>query len=139
MQQPESRPAGAFPIRLLTANLCTGTGKTGPLQAQLQDTNPGIEITTDNQAVVSEERPYRTSSRFPPCLNDFGTVLAVRGMQIDQKKSAAIKLNPNDEQVRFGQEHSAGVSGYWTVPYLPGFADPDGGATTAVLSSRTEA
>ena len=53
VQQPESCPAGAFPIRLLTANLCTGTGKTGPLQAQLEDARVHVAFFQETRAKFS--------------------------------------------------------------------------------------
>ena len=52
-QQPECRPTERLPLRLLTANLCTGTGKIGPLQAQLEETQVHIAFSQETRAKSS--------------------------------------------------------------------------------------
>ena len=53
VQLPECRPVGAFPVRLLTANLCTGAGKNGPLQAQLEDAQVHVAFFQETRAKMS--------------------------------------------------------------------------------------
>ena len=128
----------------LRAELCDmGASLIAEVRSMLTSTRAGgvktcIVVTANDKVVIALHGFDRRDGAKPPVRDNFGGVLTVRAVHIDEQDTASGDLDPDSNKVSFCSKDCAIGAHDWSAAKAPAPPNPDGASPLTAVSCRAE-